>query len=53
LAVVMCLEVAVNNKVCPTCCGLGFVDVGDCEDGNIDVCPDTYHDDLSDGEDDE
>ena len=26
-------------KECPSCLGLGYFDIGDCEDGVIDDCP--------------
>ena len=27
------------NELCPSCFGLGCYDVGDCEDGVTEVCP--------------
>lgn len=29
-----------NNHGCKSCAGLGWIDIGDCEDGVINTCPD-------------
>jgi DnaJ-class molecular chaperone len=27
------------DLTCPTCAGMGWIDIGDCEDGVTDTCP--------------
>jgi len=38
---------------CPTCHNLGFIDLGDCEDGITVVCPNPEHDSYIEDEDEE